>query len=77
MSSTRNVLVLFQFFRNLTSKNPGGVVADKVRDELFKYWEIANIPTQSSWWVKKSITDLNTEYLKVVKNVDMDQRLTE
>ena len=45
MPSTRVVLVLFQFFRNLNPKDPGGVVTNKVRDDLFMFWEIANILT--------------------------------
>ena len=69
LQSTRNVLGLFQCFRNLNPKDPGGVVADKVRDELFKYWEMANVTIQVSWWVKKIITDLNTEYSRILKTI--------
>ena len=55
LPTQRQVLLVFHIFRNIDRTSKKSVIAEKVRQEIDKYWLHSNIPTQTVWWVIKGI----------------------
>ena len=72
LPTKRNILVLFHFFRNNNKQSTKPQIAEKVVDEINKYWLRSNIPTQTKFWIKKGISSLNSSYEKLFKHIKLD-----
>ena len=69
LPTKKNTLVLFHFFRNLDKSCTKSLIAEKVWKEIEKYWLRSNVPTQTVWWTRKEILNLNSSYEKLLKNI--------
>ena len=45
-----------------------GEIANRVLDQLYRYWKIANIPVMIHFHAKKKVLDLFSDYQKLLKN---------
>ena len=72
LPTQRQVLLLFHFFRNIDKTSKKSVIAERVRQEIDKYWLHSNIPTQTIWWVIKGMLSLNEKYEQILKNINRD-----
>ena len=70
LPTKEQALKLMMFFKKCSRLKSlsSGEIANRVLDQLYRYWKIANIPVMIHFHAKKKVLDLFNDYQKLLKN---------